>query len=138
MGPAACGRGEPFTKSGGIKRLGTIKVAKNGHFLLANAKSMYKNAKVKLTIRTTSQVAGQFVTAKHATGTIRFSQTNHQGSKTLQMRAGQRQLHGQALKLDRLERHRELEQRGKAQSQKRVPGEFEASAGEQLGPVRRA
>jgi hypothetical protein len=72
----------PFTQFGGIKRLGTVTVSKNGHFSITNAKSTYNSAKFKFSIVTTSQVTGQFVTSKRATGTIRFTQADHQGSKT--------------------------------------------------------
>jgi hypothetical protein len=72
----------PFRQFGGIKRLGTVTVSMNGHFSIANAKSTYKSAKFKFSIVTTSQVTGQFVTSKRATGTIKFTQADHQGSKT--------------------------------------------------------
>jgi hypothetical protein len=72
----------PFTQFGGIKRLGTFTVSTNGHFSIANAKSTYKSSKFKYSIVTTSQVTGRFVTSKHATGTIRFSQADRQGGKT--------------------------------------------------------
>jgi hypothetical protein len=55
--------------------VGTIAVAANGHFSVAQVKYSYTYpGKLGATFVTTTQLSGRFVTAKRASGTISFTQ----------------------------------------------------------------
>jgi hypothetical protein len=64
----------PFKGPYAIHKLGTLKVAKNGHFSVKNANSTYTFPKHTSTIITSTTITGQFKTAGKATGTISFTQ----------------------------------------------------------------
>lgn len=73
----AGGPGNPYTGTGyTYHRIGTIKVSASGKFSVKNAKWTFKAPPSQGgPLVTTSTIDGQFKTAKKATGTIRFTQT---------------------------------------------------------------
>jgi hypothetical protein len=64
----------PFKSPYAIQKLGTVAVAKNGHFSVKNAKGSYTFPGGRSKIITTTTVTGQFKTARTATGTVTFTQ----------------------------------------------------------------